>query len=343
MQERANPILVEVTRGTRVESVHRGAVAVVDAEGKAALALGDIDAEIYPRSAFKMLQAVPLVALGAADGFGLSTEALALACASHSGEPAQIERVEAWLTRLGLSPASLVCGPEGGPAPNARLAHNCSGKHAGFLTLALHLGAPTQGYTEPDHPVQKEVRAALSAFTGVPEAALHSGRDGCGAPAFVMPLRALARALARFVSGRGLSPSHAEAARRLAAAMLAHPALVAGEGRPCTDLMLASKGRVIVKAGAEGVFAAGLTAEGLGVAVKIDDGAPRAARIAIGTVLTLLGAVPADDPQTAAYREAPVLDSAGNVVGHVRPAPLLSFDARDLLKRNAPTSPQRSA
>lgn len=343
MQERANPILVEVTRGDRVESIHRGAVAVVDAEGEPLLALGDIEAEIYPRSAFKMLQAVPLVASGAADRFGLLTEELALACASHNGEPAQVERVEAWLKRLGLFPESLVCGQARGQAANARLVHNCSGKHTGFLTLALHLGASSQGYTDPNHPVQREVRAALAAFSGLPEAALLCGQDGCGAPAFVMPLRALARALARFVSGRGLAPSHAEAARRLAAAMLAHPALVAGDGRPCTDLMQAGRGRVIVKAGAEGVFAAGLTAEGLGVAVKIDDGAPRAARIVIGTVLTLLGAVPADDSQTQVYREAPVLDSADTVIGHVRPARALRLDAPEALRRRASPPPRQTA
>ena len=323
MLKGANPVLVEVTRGRRVESIHRGAVAVVHADGGVAFSLGDIDAVIYPRSAIKMLQAVPLVELGAAEAFGLTDEELTLACASHNGEPGQVARVDAWLKRLGLSPANLVCGPEGAQEDKARLAHNCSGKHTGFLTLALHLGAPVEGYAEIDHPVQRAVRAALAEFTGLPAASLAHGRDNCGAPAFLMPLRALAQGLARFVSGQGLSPSRAAAARRLSSAMLAHPLLVAGAGRPCTDLMQAAGGRAIAKAGAEGVYAAALPGKSLGMALKIDDGTPRAARAAMAALLVTFGAVSAEDPRVAAYLDAPVLGADGKVLGRVRPAPAL--------------------
>lgn len=327
MPESANPVLVEVTRGTRVESIHRGAVAVVDCDGRIAFAQGTIDSPIYPRSAFKMLQAVPLLELGAADAFNLTDQELALACASHSGEPGQVALVDAWLRRLGLMPASLVCGPEGAHDDKARLAHNCSGKHAGFLTLALHLGAPVSGYAEVDHPVQRAVRAALADFAGLSAPALAHGRDNCGAPAFIMPLRALARGLARFASGRGLSPSRAAAAGRLRAAMLAHPELVAGAGRPCTELMQAAAGRAVVKAGAEGVYAAALTGNGLGIALKIDDGTPRAARAAMAALLVTAGAVSAEDPRVAAYVDAPVLGADGKILGRVRPAPALRTQA----------------
>jgi L-asparaginase II len=323
MAEKSNPILVELTRGARVESTHRGAVAVADADARIAFARGDIDAVIYPRSAFKMLQAVPLVERGAAEAFGLSDEELALACASHSGESAQVALVEAWLKRLGLSAAQLVCGPEGAEHERARLTHNCSGKHAGFLTLALHLGAPVKGYAEPAHPVQHEVRAALAGFCGLADEALAHGRDGCGAPAFIMPLRALAQGLARFVSGKGISPARGAAAQRLSAAMRAHPELIAGAGRPCTELMQAAQGRAIVKAGAEGVYAAALPDRGLGIALKIDDGASRAARAAIAALLAALGAVPADNPHLSSYLDAPVTGADGKILGRVRPAPAL--------------------
>lgn len=340
MPKSANPILVEVTRGARVESIHRGAVAVVDSEGNAVFGEGAIDDEIYPRSAIKMLQAVPLVALGAADAFGLTDAELALACASHSGEPGQVARVEAWLARLGLSPANLVCGPEGAQHERARLSHNCSGKHTGFLTLALHLGVPVQGYAEIDHPVQRAVRAALADFTDRAEADLAHGRDNCGAPAFVVSLRALAKSLARFGSGRGVSPSHAAAAHRIAAAMLAHPELIAGTGRPCTELMRASSGRAIVKAGAEAVYAAALPEPGFGIAFKIDDGTARATRLTMAALLAAYGAVQASDPRVAAYLDAPVLGSDEKIVGRVRLAPSFRDRIHSGLRPKASASPQ---
>lgn len=295
-----NPILVEVTRANEIESVHRGAACVVDAEGGIVAGVGDIAQGVCPRSAIKFLQALPLVESGAADAFRVSDEELALACASHSGEPMHVTRVAAWLTRLGLTAGHLECGSHapssqkaaealvcGGGAYTA-LHNNCSGKHTGFLTLALHLGAPVMGYTLPAHPVQKAVLGAVGEICSVSTAA--TVRDGCSAPNVFMPLRALALGFARLGSGAGLTAARAAAARRIRAAVKAHPVLMSGHGRPCATLIDALKDGGIVKTGAEGVFAAALPERGLGIAVKIDDGASRAAVVAIAGLLEALGA-----------------------------------------------------
>lgn len=333
---RANPVLVEVTRGALVESRHRGAFAVVEPSGALVAAAGDIARPLLPRSAYKMLQALPLVASGAADAFGLDDGALALACASHSGGPDHVARIAAWLARLGLGVEDLACGPApplgeaearafqaSGGTPD-RLYHNCSGKHAGFLTLARHLGAPVAGYTGLDHPVQKAVRAAVAEACGVAPESLVAVRDGCGAPNFALPLVALARGLARFATGQGLRVELARAAARLSRAMTAHPDLVAGQGRICTEMMLASTGQALVKAGAEGVFAAALPEVGLGIAVKIDDGASRAAQTAIATLVGRFGAV---GTELARWRAIAVTSADGVTVGHCRPTACLQGTA----------------
>ena len=187
-----NPVLVEVTRGEMVESRHRGSVAVVDHEGRTVLSLGSIEAPIYPRSAIKPLQALALVETGAAEAFGLSDAEIALACASHDGEPRHVSTVEAWLARIGCSTGDLECGPqlpsheasaatlirtgrEPGPEHN-----NCSGKHSGFLSVARQLGAPTRGYIDLEHPVQQTVLGILEQMTGLDLGDAPRGIDGCG-------------------------------------------------------------------------------------------------------------------------------------------------------------------
>lgn len=325
----ANPVLVEITRGELVESWHRGAIAICDAQGNVLFALGDIERPLFPRSSVKPIQALPLVESGAADAFGLGAEEIALACASHSGEPMHTERVAAWLKRLGLGERDLACGPHPpryepvwedmirrGEKPT-RLHDNCSGKHAGFLTVARHWNIATAGYERHDHPVQQAVAKALGELSGI-GAELPWGIDGCTAPSFALPLSTFARALAKFAAPRDLAPERARAMARIVDAMIAHPELVAGTGRVCTLLMRAGRGRIAAKTGAEGFYAAIAPGHGLGIALKIDDGASRAAETVMGFLLDRLGLVDRE-----AIREivaAPVRDTRDRVVGERRPA-----------------------
>src|SRR5436305_5892465 len=237
-----NPVLVELVRGTLVESRHRGAVAVVDADGAAVLALGDVGQLVYPRSAVKPLQALPLIESGAADRFGFGDEEIALACASHGGEPAHVEVASRRLARAGLDAAALECGAHWpsyqpatqalarcGGAPSA-LHNNCSGKHAGFLCVACAAGVDHRGYVAADHFVQREVRAALESLTGVGLDEDVCGIDGCSIPTWAVPLERLALAFARFGTGRTLEQKRASAAARIRAACAAQPYYVAGIG-----------------------------------------------------------------------------------------------------------------
>lgn len=319
--------MVELWRGGRCESVHAGHAVVCDPQGTAVAAWGDPEAVIYPRSSCKMVQALPLVESGA--GAGLTAEQLALACASHQGAAAHVGRVAAWLADLGLGEADLRCGAHE-PADRAerdrliragegpcQLHNNCSGKHAGFLTLARHLRAGPD-YVDPGHPVQLAVRAAFEAVTGACSPGY--GIDGCSAPNFATTLRGLARAMAAFAAA-GSGDARGRAMRRLTEAMMAHPDLVAGEGRACTVLMRAAAGRAAVKTGAEGVFVAILPGQRLGVAVKIADGAARAAEAAIAALLVRLKVLEEGDPAVRRYLGAPILNWRGIATGEVRLAP----------------------
>jgi L-asparaginase II len=328
-----NPVLVELTRGSEVESVHRGAVAICDASGKPRASLGDIDRLVYPRSAFKSLQALALVESGAAVAHAVSDEELALACASHSGETMHTARVEAWLSRIGCAEQDLACGPHlpfheasahklirEGQAP-CRIHNNCSGKHTGFLTLARHLGVPVAGYENPSHPVQLQVRAAIAQMCGTDPAAMPVGIDGCAAPNYAISLRNLATSMARLGSPAELAPERAAAAERLVAAWKAHPLLVSGTGRACADLIAAASGRTVVKTGAEAVFMATIPEQALGVAIKIDDGGTRAAETVMAHLLVQLGVADPEDPRIAKHRSPPIRNWRGDVVGQRRAVP----------------------
>lgn len=331
-----NPILVEVTRGDRVESVHRGAVAVADAHGKLVAAWGDVEAAVFPRSAFKALQALPLVETGAADAFGVGEEELALACASHSGEAMHVDRVEAWLERIDCVEADLACGPHlpineaaahamlrAGERP-CRIHNNCSGKHTGFLSVARHLRLAVENYERPDHPVQVLVRDAIGSLCDLDPKRLPIAVDGCAAPNYALPLSRLARAMARLGDSSALAPDRAQAAQRLVSAWKAHPLFVSGTGRACSELIAGAGGRTVVKTGAEGVFTAVLPDRGLGIALKIDDGAGRAAETTMAKVLTLLGAADEDAPPIAKHLRSAVRNWRGDVVGERRTAPALA-------------------
>ena len=331
----ANPILVEVTRGPLVESVHRGAIAVSDARGRLTFSVGDVESPIFPRSALKPIQAVPLLETGAADRFGLSDAELALACASHSGEPQHTEPVAAWQARIGCTVADLACGPQRPlyePTATAMLLkgerwtplhNNCSGKHTGFMTLARGLGAPIAGYQQVDHPVQRHVETTLKEMASL-SGDLPWGVDGCTVPNFALPLAGLARAMAAIADPSGQPATRAQASARILAAMSAYPELVAGTGRACTMLMRQAPG-IAVKTGAEGVYIAILPALGVGAALKIDDGAKRASETVLAALLIALGAA---KPEGAALAlaQAPVLNTRGVAIGERRvPAGLLPY------------------
>ncbi len=328
-----NPVLVEVTRGDELESRHRGAVAVLDARGTVIAEWGDIGRPIYPRSAIKPLQALVLLESGAGDAFGVSEKELALACASHNGEARHVALAHAWLARIGLSESDLECGahpPMGKEAEEALLRagtqpgachNNCSGKHVGMLTTARPLGVPSAGYIDANHPVQVAVREILSELCDCELSAAPVGTDGCGIPTYAVKLRDLAYAMARFAEPGGLSSPRREAAGRIQAAMAAHPYLVAGSGRFCSAVIEATGGAVLVKTGAEGVFAGAAPGRGLGFALKIDDGARRASEVATAAVLGYLNLL--DDEAMARLGDftQPRLENwRGREIGWVRPA-----------------------
>jgi L-asparaginase II len=332
----SSPILVEVLRGELVESSHRGEIAVVDAGGKIARSLGDVDRLVYPRSALKPIQALPLVETGAADGFALGTDELALACASHRGEPMHVEKVAAWLAKIGLGEADLECGAHpprhepsyqawlrSGAAPSP-LHNNCSGKHAGFLTTARWLKEPTRGYIEADHPVQERVARTVGELAGLDLSRAPRGRDGCGIPVIALPLRGLATAMARLADPRGLGADRRAAAGRLLDAMAAAPLLVDGTGGMTTQVMTVAPATVRLKPGAEGVFCAALPALRLGVAIKIDDGGGRAADLAMAALLDRLGCFTAEEREALEPFLAPSIRTvAGKEAGRLRPAAAL--------------------
>lgn len=283
------PLTVELWRGPHVESRHVVHAVVAYADGEVVRAWGDPDRLTHPRSAVKPLQALPLVETGAADAFGLGSVELALACASHDGEPGHVAAVDAWLARIGCSADDLECGVEQAhldlDAAATASRNSCSGKHAGFLTVARHLGIDTAGYIRAGHPVQELARAALAETTRTALDPAEAGIDGCGIPVHPMPLHAIAIAAAGFGTPTEWPVARAEAARRLAAAMVAQPWHVAGTGRLCTDLLGAAGGDVVVKFGAEGVQLAALPRLGLGVALKVEDGSRPASEVALGHVL----------------------------------------------------------
>jgi len=324
-----NPVLVEVIRGGMVESRHRGAVAVVDTAGAAVLALGDVAQPVFPRSAIKALQAMPLVESGAADRYGLSDDELALACASHGGEPAHVDGVARMLAKAGLDPTALRCGahwPLSQPAafalaqktgaPSA-LHNNCSGKHAGFLCLACAMGVDHADYWRPEHEVQREVRAVLENLSGA--ALERPAIDGCSVPTWPIPLQNLAQAFARFGTGSGLLPARARAAARLREVCAQNPWYVAGTGRFCTEVTKLLGARVFVKTGAEGMFCGALPDLGLGIAIKCDDGAGRASEAIMAAVIArFVPLAEGERPALSRFRAPTLRNWNGFEVGMLR-------------------------
>lgn len=333
----SDPVLIEVTRGDFVESRHRGAVAILDFDGKAVLELGDVDQLVFPRSAVKSIQALPLIETGAADALGFDDADLALACASHVGEPAHVERAAAMLAKAGLDESALECGSHwpsdhaseialarAGGSPS-QLHNNCSGKHSGFLGVCVHCGLDHRGYVGFGHPFQQMIRETMNDVTGVAHDEGNAAIDGCAIPTYAVPLSSLAAAFSRMGGGKGLAADRAAAATRLMTAAMRHPFYVSGTGRPDTLLMEAAPGRIFVKGGAEGVFCAVLPERGLAVAVKCNDGAGRAADTIGANILARLFADEAEVAEKIAKVALPPIHNRnGAVVGGLRPAAVLA-------------------
>ncbi len=315
--------LVLTTRGPITENRHAGILAIADSSGAIREGWGDVDRAILPRSAIKMIQALPLMESGAADAAGLTTEHLALACASHEGAPMHTDRVSAWLAAMDLNEDALRCGPQpprdrtlrAAGAPASRVLNNCSGKHAGFLTYAKHVGAALDGYLDPDGRVQGDVAAAFAETTG-DETPLAYGIDGCSAPNFVSSAAGVARAMAQFAAPA--NDARGAAMTRLRDAMRAHPLLMSGDGRACAALINATDGRAVVKTGADGVFTGIVPEHGLGFCLKIEDGNRAASEALCAAALVRVGVLDAGHPVARALMQTQIRNFNGEVVGERR-------------------------
>jgi L-asparaginase II len=322
-----NPTLVEVFRGGAVESTHSGRALAMRSDGEILWSVGDIDQLTYPRSSLKAFQALPMVASGAVEHFGLNDIDLALACASHNGEAQQVEGVKAFLTKIGMDVADLECGhhwPSNEQAtlelagqhgkPNA-CHNNCSGKHAGMLALARHQQWNTNGYVQADHPVQQAIRACIERCFDVDLTGAPVSPDGCSAPIWAMPLHRLALGFARFADPSQLPAEYREAAHRLYHAGVNQPFYVAGTDRYCTQVMEELNGRAFLKVGAEGVYIASIPEWRLGIAVKIDSGSKAAVEVALSEILYRLGL-----PIGNEHRRPVIRNRNGWTTGEVRPS-----------------------
>lgn len=329
-----NPVLVDVIRGGAVESCHRGSVIAINAEGRTVLSLGDTDAMVFPRSSLKPLQVLPLVESGAVDRFSMTEQELALACASHNGEDMHLEVLLPWMKRVGLSPSQLECGPSlpldkntaentlrnGGSA--SRELHNCSGKHAGMLTMAAYLDEPLKGYSEYHHATQQGWMTLLSELSGVNIFDMPWDKDGCGLPAIALPLSAFAKSFVAFTRADKTGDKRQIATARVVSAMRSHPQLVAGFNRCCTASMRGCDD-LMVKVGAEGVFIAVAIKAGIVIALKSDDGANRGAEVMLGAALRHLGLLSAHQYEALTpWYKPDIKNSQQAVVGSVQPSKL---------------------
>jgi L-asparaginase II len=331
--------LVEVRRGSITESWHRGHVIAVEPDANVVAYLGEPHTTVtFLRSSAKPFQALPLLTSGAAERFGFTDREVALACASHNGEPIHTELAASMLKKIGLGPEALKCGVhepysveaarelrERGEAPNV-LHNNCSGKHAGMLAAAIQLGAPTETYNRPEHPVQLAIGKAIAQFADVPVEDLAVGVDGCAVPVFGITVKAMALAYARLVSPPlSFDELTRRACERIVRVMSTYPELIGGtSGRLDTEIMRAAPGRLISKVGAEGVYTAGIKPceewpRGLGVALKIEDGDDKRARpTVVVESLRQLGVLQDESLEAVAnYAFFPVLNRPGDVVGEI--------------------------
>lgn len=328
-----NPVMINRWRGNSIENRHRGAVAIVDSSGRLLGALGDVQRSVFPRSSIKFLQAIPFVESGAVEAYGLDDRHIALACASHNGEPIHAGLAQDWLSRLSLEHDDLECGAElplhqatqfdllaDGRGPQ-RIHHNCSGKHLGLLSTCCHLGEQTRNYRLYNHDAQKRWFEVIEKLTNTRVMQLPWGYDGCAIPTLALPLQRIALAMARFGDDESFTGARLDAVQRIRQAVTSNPYLVAGKERLCTDLMDRLAPGVLVKVGADGVYTAVISEQRIGVALKIDDGHDGAARVALGAVLQSLGVISRDDMQALGdYLTPSIANSRGETVGRSEPS-----------------------
>jgi len=323
-----NPVLVNLWRGNAIESRHRGSVAVVQSDGQLIMSMGDVLHHTFPRSAIKFLQAIPFVESGAIEHYALSQEHIALSCASHNGETIHVDMVGHWLQNIGCDAANLECGASlpmheatkcemlaQGDGPT-RVHHNCSGKHLGILSTCKHLGDNIENYRLYSHQANQRWFEVLESLSNTRVMQQPWGYDGCGIPCVALPLQRVALAMARFADAAGQSTERTTAISRIQSAVSTHPYMVAGKDRLCTELMQLVAPKVLVKVGAEGCYTACIPEQGLGIALKMDDGHDRGARVALGAVLQCLGVIDSNIvTELEEYLKPELTNSRGDAIG----------------------------
>jgi L-asparaginase II len=333
-------LLADVMRGDLSESRHYGFIAVTNAAGEVLWSNAPLasDPVSFFRSSAKPLQAIPLVESGAAERFGLTDKELALACASHNGEPDHVQTALGILEKIGLGPEYLRCGadyPIYEPAKNALIEkgiqpadiyNNCSGKHSGMLMVCQHMGWPLENYTDPQHPLQQAILQVVSEFCSIPASEIQTGIDGCSVVCFGVSTVQMATAFARLADPtyweKGGNPTRAAAVKRITYAMRRNAFMVAGSERGDTDLMnTLQDSKIFSKVGAEAVWCVGFPEKGLGLALKVEDGAGRAhpAILAQALLQTRL-ATEAEIAAFSALQIKPIMNKRQLLVGEYKPA-----------------------
>ncbi|MEE2773556.1 MAG: asparaginase [Pseudomonadota bacterium] len=321
--------MIEIVRGEHVESMHFGAAVIFGPNNRLIAKWGNVDVKIYPRSSIKMIQALPLIASGAFEHFGLGSEEIALACASHEGSTAHTVILSKWLSKIGAEEADLKCGEQPSQFDKVQqtsepkyfskkqITNNCSGKHCGFLTYRnfMKLG---EDYLAVSHPLQMKIRETLEYLSEEPTP--NYGIDGCSAPNFICSINGLAKSMAKIAVQKGIERNLGKASKEIFKSMRKNPQLVAGAGRACTELMMAARTRLIVKTGAEGVFTAACADNGIGLALKIMDGSTRASEAAVAAILVKLGLLDESHPLVAKRLFKLQKNWNGFVTGYIRPA-----------------------
>ena len=326
-------ILANVIRGNTVESVHTGHIYIIDGDGREVASIGDPSTVTYFRSACKAFQLIPCITSGAADAFGFTDDEVALAAASHSGEPMHVEIAARMLAKAGFTESDLRSGSHlpfssaaaaemqrAGEQPT-QLHNNCSGKHAAMLAFAKHIDADVTTYDSPDNRIQKRILRCIADFTEFPENSIAIGIDGCCVPNFALPVSAMAKSFINLIAPTKFPDATQVACRRVVAAMIKHPELIGGSERLDTQIMQAAEGRLISKVGADGVWLCGVLPcekwpTGLGIALKIADGDDYLSRPVVAVeILRQLGVLSTDDlPDMSPM---PIKNRRGDIVGEV--------------------------
>lgn len=326
------PLMIDVYRGPFVESTHQAVLSIFDARGIQVGFAGNHDLPIYPRSAIKMLQAIPFIETGAFEAKSLSQENIALACASHDGSEPVIKKLSAWLGQLGLPEETLACGPHDPVNKMAsdqlkaqkksptKLMNNCSGKHLGMLTTALHKGESVEGYHLTGHPVQQRITKCLEELTKTPLAKSPHGVDGCGIPTYCAPIQAWAAALSVFLTSQPAGGAQrSKAVQLILESVKRYPELVCGTESFGFQVAQNTDSQVLVKSGAEAVYSGFLLGPGLAFCLKILDGSHRAASVVIAALIKEYASLTEKQNQALKpWFEPEIKNTRGEVVGQLK-------------------------